>query len=180
MTEPNSPTDRQDAHEARDLAESRPPASDALNEPELLAIARTQRLLLWHVLALVLITATQCVAPVNAPPGIAALKLSVYAVVTMLTITQAVRLSIACGGSGAMTWVAALLLFIPIVNFALLASLNARATERLRAHGIRVGVMGAAAGELAKLRPGVCRACGYDLVGLDAGPCPECGYFKMT
>jgi len=176
MTQPPS----QNAHEPPAGTGDEPPGPPGLTGSELLAIARTQRLLLWHVLALVLITATQCVSPVNAPPGIAALKLSVYAVVTLLTITQAVRLSIACGGSGAMTWVAALLLFIPLVNFALLASLNARATELLRANGIRVGVMGAPAGELAKLRPGVCRACGYDLTGLDRQPCPECGYFRMT
>ena len=102
-------------------------------------------------------------------------KLALYFVVTMLTIAQAARLSLATGGSGAMTWVAALLLFIPIINFARLSSLNARVTDLLRARGIRVGVMGAPMSELKKLAPGVCTGCGYDLSGLDEKRCPECG-----
>lgn len=138
-------------------------------------VARTQKLLLWHVLALLIVTATMCISPVNAPVWMTEVKLALYIIVTMLTIAQAVRLSLATGGSGAMTWVAGLLLFIPIVNFALLASLNARATDLLRAHGIRVGVMGAPMSELKKLAPGVCTGCGYDLSGLGEGRCPECG-----
>lgn len=149
-------------------------------ERDLRAVARAQKLLLWHVLVLVLVTAGQCVAPVNAPAGVAAAKLALYLVVTLLTITQGVRLSLAMGGSGAMTWVAGLLLCVPILNFALLASLNARATDLLRAHGVRVGVMGAPQSEIRKLAPGVCRSCGYDLTGLAADRCPECGYLRIT
>ena len=143
-------------------------------------VASAQRWLLWHVLALLIVTATLCVAPVNAPAWVATAKLSLYAAVTLLTIAMSVRLSLACAGSGAMTLVAALLMFIPILNFALLASLNARATEILRARGVRVGVMGAPRAEIEKLRPGACRSCGYDLTGLDAARCPECGAPEIT
>ncbi len=147
----------------------------ALREPDLVAIADAQRWLLWHVLALLIVTASLCVSPPNAPLWVGSLKLTLYVVITLLTIAMSVRLSLACAGSGAMTIVAALLMFIPILNFALLASLNARATEMLRVAGLRVGVMGAPRAEIHKLRPGVCRACGYDLSGLQDSPCPECG-----
>ncbi len=147
-------------------------------EPDPLVVARAQRMLLWHVLALLIVTVTQCVAPVNAPAWMAAAKLAIYVVVTMLTIARAVNLSIAIGGRSPMTWVVALLLFIPLLNFALLASLNARATDLLRSHGVRVGIMGVPGEELAKLRPGVCRGCGYDLAGLGDAPCPECGHAR--
>ncbi|MFI4897371.1 MAG: hypothetical protein ACIARR_06060 [Phycisphaerales bacterium JB059] len=151
------------------------PSPPTTGAPDLAGVAHAQRWLLWHVLALLGVTASLAISPVNAPVWVGSVKLSLYVIVTLLTIAMSVRLSLACAGSGAMTLVAALLMFIPMLNFALLASLNARATEILRAAGVRVGVMGAPLSEIRKLRPGLCRACGYDLSGLRDDRCPECG-----
>lgn len=50
-----------------------------------------------------------------------------------------------------------------------------RMFKRVRATGLRSGILGVREEQLKRIRSGVCFFCGYDLSGLSAAVCPECG-----
>lgn len=50
-----------------------------------------------------------------------------------------------------------------------------RMYKRVRATGVRVGLLGVREEQLMRFRSGICFFCGYDLSGLSTALCPECG-----
>lgn len=95
--------------------------------------------------------------------------------VWLLAAVFVARLARAAGWNLVLVVLAAVLMFVPLVNFLLILAVNHRATILLRRHGVRVGLLGVGNEELVKLVEGVCRGCGYSLEGLVGGVCPECG-----
>ena len=101
---------------------------------ELLEVAKRQKQLLWMILL--------SLVPLFIPfAGIITGIISIYFI---YKLAQALRSSAA--------WVYIILAFIPLVGFFALLHLNAKATKILRSNGIKIGLMGAKAVDLEKLR----------------------------
>ncbi|MBI1346804.1 hypothetical protein GC163_11015 [bacterium] len=99
--------------------------------------------------------------------------------VLVMSVIQAyliLRLCLA-NRDGWLTVVFVSLQFVPCLSLILLLFLNGRATKRLQAAGIRVGLMGAKASDLAAYQPAgrvKCPACG-EAIEPRISPCPLCG-----
>jgi hypothetical protein len=153
---------------------------------EVVQIANAQKMLLWAILLQIVINIGALVLPqmllaAGKPPdpalqamvGLGILGGVILALV--MQIASVVRLCLALK-EGWATAVYVIFQFVPCVSLILLLFLNGRATTRLKECGIRVGLMGANARDLANYRPGeqTCPGCGEPLAK-DVSTCPVCG-----
>ena len=73
-------------------------------------------------------------------------------------------------------FLAALAVFVPVLNVMVLVGQNTRATQLLQNAGLQVGLLGVSHNEAsAAIDPMRCRECGYNLTGNVSGRCSECG-----
>lgn len=167
---------------------------------DLRLLAGRQRLLLWAILSALLFS---CVSPliffagvntmVGPTPG-GSPALSTFALImgmaipmiqigaTVFTVVVSILVMAASRTHIFFRILAALFLFIPLVNLITLLSINRRVTKILRDSGLRVGFMGVKDSDVANLLSGhICVQCGYDLTGNVSGFCTECGRgFRAT
>jgi hypothetical protein len=105
------------------------------NDLETLDVAKHQKNVLW-VLVLTLLTFWM---------PFVSIVTGIFGVVFIYRLAKALKSSLA--------WLYIVLSFIPFVNLIAVIVLNSRATNVLKAHGIRVGLMGANQEDLSKLTP---------------------------
>ncbi len=74
------------------------------------------------------------------------------------------------------SFLAAIVVFIPVINILVLVGQNTRATQLLQDAGLQVGLLGVNHNEASSaIDPMKCRECGYNLTGNVSGRCSECG-----
>lgn len=98
-----------------------------------------------------------------------------FVVSGVVVIVYAAMLNVAMGRNIVMVVIGSLLMVVPLIGLLLLALTSSRATELLKKHGVKVGLLGASASEIERLVEGACDSCGYDVRGLSSVRCPECG-----
>lgn len=164
------------------------PAPD--NSRETIAkIAAAQKLLLWAILLSIVVTGG--IFAVSGafnmqPDGDQPHDREVFLVVNgaillvriaaiVVQIIAVIRLCLALK-EGYATIVYVLSQFVPCLSLLLLVFLNSRATKRLQSCGIRVGLMGAKARDVANYRPSnrTCPGCGEEIDGT-VETCSMCG-----
>lgn len=157
----------------------------SLSRKEVEQIASAQRWLLWTILALIALNVASIAAgPIldgaQLPPEAAALLgfgiLGALFLLVVLQIVSVIRLCLAMK-EGWTTVLYVIFQFVPCLSLILLLFLNGRATKKLQAAGIRVGLMGANSADLAKYQPqnrGTCSSCGEG-IDPDDSQCPLCG-----
>lgn len=148
--------------------------------PDYERVARYQRWLLYIVLAMLVSYVSQITAIIRAGPrafGLVAAAFGLlYWVFLIAGLFVMIKLMLAERKHPLIIVLLAILMFIPLINLLVLLHVNSVATTTLRSRGIRVGLLGAPASEIPKLRPGHCIACGYDRSGIEIlAQCPECG-----
>lgn len=145
------------------------------------AIAAAQKLLLWAILAGIAgtlggmsVRASLSADPTTSPGTLIALG-GLQIAIVILQLVAVIKLCLALD-EGWVTAIYAVLQCVPCVNLILLLLLNGRATRRLQAAKIRVGLMGANSSDVANYQPRkrACSACGEPLVS-GATTCPMCG-----
>lgn len=157
-----------------------------LPREEVVKIASAQKMLLWTILAAIVINIAVIAVRINvlSQPGVdrgvammfASLSSGLVLLVLVLQIVSVVRLCSALR-EGWATAIYAVCQIIPCVSLILLLFLNGRATKRLQECGIRVGLMGANATDVANYQPQggrTCSGCGEQL-DESVTTCPVCG-----
>lgn len=122
-----------------------PPTANVADEQDLTAanverlnrVASAQSFMVIAVIVVLVATITQ--------PMIGPLALVASLVSGIMAVVSVIRLGLSLGTSGVMCFLLAVLMFIPLVNLLIMASLSARATKKLRASGYHVGFFGAKA-----------------------------------
>jgi len=129
---------------APDPAAPAPNAAPDPASPETREIAAAQRQLLFAVVSSILLNLTQCLSGTMQSSPVLFVPLFVVALAILaFMIVSVVRLAAAMGTGTATRVLLALAMFIPLVNLLVLLVLNGRATRRLEAAGLKVGLMGA-------------------------------------
>lgn len=148
-------------------------------------IASAQKWLLWTILLLIAINFVSIgLTPVLdnervSPLAKMALSYGFLAALLAIVVCQifcVIRLCLALG-EGWATVIYVLFQFVPCLSLIMLLFLNGRATNRLQAAGIRVGLMGARAADVAAYQSAdrvKCPACG-EAIERGISPCPLCG-----
>jgi hypothetical protein len=167
------------------------PLTAQLAREDVVKIAGAQKMLLWAILLSIVVNLSAIFIPqaVSAPgrPPDPAVTLAVSLVilgaalmVLVLQITSVVRLCLVLK-EGWATVFYAIFQFAPCISLILLLFLNGRATSRLKACGIRVGLMGAKSRDVAAYQPvgRQCPGCGETLEA-DVTKCPVCGQLQTA
>jgi hypothetical protein len=163
------------------------PSPKKLPRDEVVGIANAQKMLLWAILANLAINLGSVGLNVgvlsNPNHGIdqtivAAMGVGILVAalgILVLQVASVIRLCLALK-EGWATAIYVIFQFAPCINLILLLFLNGRATKRLQDCGIRVGLMGANARDVANYAPGgkTCSGCGETL-DPEADTCPVCG-----
>lgn len=145
-------------------------------------IAAAQKLLLWAILANIVVNLSAIglrSSMDSNPPNVRLVLFGTIGLlqigIVILQIVAVMKLSLALD-EGWATVFYVVFQCIPCLNLILLLFLNGRATNRLKAAGIRVGLMGANSTDIVNYRPQArkCPACG-EPVEADALSCPMCG-----
>jgi len=105
------------------------------NDSETLEVAKRQKAVLW----LIVVNLFTFWIP------FASIVMGIIGIVFIYKLAKALKCSL--------TWLYVVLSFIPLVGLVALLVLNGKATGALRAHGVRVGLMGANKEDLGKLTP---------------------------
>ncbi len=146
-----------------------------VNGVDLRSVARGQRVLLWLILLMIGVNVLLLVMPLIPPPADSLFGL-LFVCGTLALLGQVASLLWAMKTNAGVILVLGLLTLAPCVNLLVFLVVSGKATNLLRAAGLRVGFMGIRDQEvLRRLRPRLCRQCGYDLTGNLSGRCPECG-----
>ena len=112
-----------------------PPASTVPANAPIEEVADGQRLVIYAILIYILAVVLQvAVDPILGLVGLGGL---------VLAIIGLMKLATGMGWSTGVKILIVLLLFIPLISILTLAIVNARATERLKAAGYKVGLLGA-------------------------------------
>jgi hypothetical protein len=147
------------------------------SEPDLVAVARRQRELLWLILvgAVAYTLAMGLAAATSMSTAGVGAAVGAQLLFQIAWIVQTVRLFAAMRTAPVRRLVCIVLLLVPLVSLVIVALLSAQATSMLRAAGARIGLMGVPKEDFDRLRPGHCRGCGYNRQGLEPlQACPEC------
>lgn len=151
-----------------------------LSRDELVKLAAAQKFLLWVILCTISVTILVMGLMINAEtadpiaPGIVGIRLF-QVVMLIVQVYAVIRLATALNEG----WATAIYVVgqcVPCVSLILLLFLNGRATSRLKAAGIRVGLMGANASDVANYLASsrTCPMCGEQIESRETG-CPMCG-----
>lgn len=149
---------------------------------DLLRVAKLQRSLLWMILLVLLASIGSMASFALQNMGASLIVffgvMLVVLVIQILAIIQAFRLTIAVRASLAYPILMVIFgLIITWIGLIMLVVINQKATNVLKAHGIKVGFLGVPKSEYPKFMRGHCRGCGYSREGLSSTmPCPECGH----
>lgn len=92
---------------------------------------------------LVAILANLLSLPLLVVPGGELIRVPVILLATVLSVLGIVRMARGLGTGLILTVLMAMLMLVPFANLLVMLILNARATTYLRAHGLKVGLLGA-------------------------------------
>jgi len=156
----------------------------SMSRAEVVKIAAAQKLLLWVILGALGLTTAAVISSfaladsMATPQALAGVAIGLRVMQLVLLIFQiyaVVRLCLALN-EGTATAIYVVVMCIPCVSLILLLFLNGRATARLKAAGIRVGLMGANFADVANYEPTErkCPGCGEAIDEAEAR-CPMCG-----
>ncbi|MDZ4684713.1 MAG: hypothetical protein SH850_06445 [Planctomycetaceae bacterium] len=167
------------------------PLKAQLPRDEVVKIASAQKMLLWAILLSIVVNLSAFLVPAAiAKPGgqpdpAVALAVSfgilgAALLVLALQLTSVIRLCLALKEGWATVFYAFFQL-APCISLILLLFLNGRATSRLQACGIRVGLMGAKSRDVAAYQPAgrQCPGCGETLEAA-VTKCPVCGQLQTA
>lgn len=149
--------------------------------PDIRALAKRQKLIIWLVLASVLLQGVWlsplAFSPMMTSPGLAVVFMVVQIVLTVLLVVGVVLTEVALRSNPVIIVFVALLMLAPCISILILLIVNQHATSALRKAGLKVGFMGARLADVERiLDPRLCRFCAYELTGNISGSCPECGH----
>lgn len=116
---------------------------DEWTNAEVLVVAESQKQILWMILLNIIATLLALHAP-------SALFSYAPVVTGIITVYFIYKLAVALRSTA--PWVYMILAFVPLVSLIALFFINSRATKRLEVHEIKVGLMGAKATDLEKLK----------------------------
>jgi hypothetical protein len=148
---------------------------------DLQQVGRWQRLLIWLVLAIIMLSSWQFMGPfmfprLGAPPWLYLFVVFSALAVQVAAIIVAILLMVALSFSAARCTIYAIFMLIPCINILVLLSVNSQATAALRAGGLKVGFFGVSEEQAVRiLSPDRCKKCGYIIGAIASGTCPECG-----
>jgi hypothetical protein len=139
------------AAQASDSSDSLPTAASVQSEPsqDARGASKAQKLVLWAIALNIMFLVARIAIVAEGGPDARAAKVAngltplVAFCVAMLAIVGVFWLTTALRYHMAVRVVCVLLMFVPLVSFITLVVLNSRATRLLRAHGYKVGLLGA-------------------------------------